>query len=182
MPFLHDFHKAKKSLDKFLYFINDMTTQGDRIISIEDSENDVLQLFDKYSGVDAVQITKDKQIRGMAMRVQYGRAWDTFTIRFKRSSGAKTEYEKRVDAIKNEKFYPHLTVQCYLSNDTNDILSVGIIKTKDLYNQLIMTQTRPAFEDGNIFLYIEFGQLKNVMVYTDKKGVRFFRNKKQGDV
>jgi len=169
MPFLKDFNRANQDINKFLSFINDLTSKGKQIIEIESSDNNVLQMFDKYSGVDAIQITNDNQIRGIAMRVQYGNAWNTFTIRYKRTSGAKTEYEKRVDALENEKAYPHLTVQCYLSNDGETILSVGIIRTRDLYKQIQerpeITNFRSAGEDGNTFIWVNFKDLKNILIY-----------------
>jgi hypothetical protein len=48
--------------------------------------------------------------------VQWGNARNTFTIRYKRASGAKTEYQKRSEAILNNKgyLYPYLTIQAYL--------------------------------------------------------------------
>lgn len=169
MSFLKDFTKANQDVNKFLNFINSMTKDGKELIEIESTDNNILQMFDKFSGVDAIQITKDNQIRGVAMRVQYGNAWNTFTIRYKRTSGAKTEYEKRVEALKNEKAYPHLTVQCYLSNDGNEILSVGIIRTRDLYEQIEkyphIRNFRKAGEDGNIFLWVSFKKLSNILVY-----------------
>ena len=176
MSYIKDFNKANKDVSKFLSFINDLTSNGSKIIEIETSDNDVLQMFDKYSGVDAIQVTKDNQLRGVAMRVQYGKAWNTFTIRYKRSSGSKTEYEKRVDAIENEKMYPQLTVQCFLSSDSKEILSVGIIRTKDLYDQLkdkSIVNFRQAKEDGNTFIWTRWQDLKGLLFYLKDDGVYY---------
>ncbi len=176
MSFIKDFEKANADIQQFLSFINSLTSSGNRIIEIESSDNNILQMFDKYSGVDAIQVTNDNQIRGIAMRVQYGNAWDTFTIRYKRSSGVKTEYEKRMDAIQNEKMYPQLTVQCYLSSDSKEVLSVGIIRTKDLYEQIQnkeIVKYREAAEDGNIFLYVNWRDLKKLLHYTKDGGLRY---------
>ena len=174
MSFIKDFNRANKDISLFLSEINGLMTKGDRLIEIESSSNPILNMFDQHSGVDAIQITKDKQIRGVALRVQYGNAWDTFTIRYRRSSGAKTEYEKRVEALQNEKMYPQLTIQCYLSEDGSKILSVGIIKTRDLYEQLERNnekvKKRVAKEDGNIFKYISFYDLHKILIY--KNGIK----------
>jgi len=179
MPFLKDFKKANQDINKFLSFINHLTREGKELIEIESSNNNVLNMFDKFSGVDAIQITKDNQIRGVAMRVQYGNAWNTFTIRYKRASGAKTEYEKRVEALKNEKTYPQLTIQCYLSNDAKKILSVGIIRTRDLYEQIEkypdIRNFRKAKEDGNKFMYVHFDNLQNILIYDGLKNNIYFK-------
>lgn len=171
--FIDDFKKANMSIDAFLKTINDSTKYGERIISIENSDNKIISLFDRYSGIDAIQITKDNQIRTMAIRVQFGKAWNTFTIRFKRHTGAKTEYEKRLDAIKNEKLYPNLTLQCYLSPDLKEILSYGLIFTKDLYRQIQdrpeIIKYRSASEDGNIFLFVGFYNLDKILIYENAK-------------
>jgi hypothetical protein len=153
--------------------INDSTNQGEKIISVENSDNKIISLFDQYSGIDAIQITKDKQIRTMAIRVQFGNAWNTFTIRFKRHTGTKTEYEKRLDAIQNEKLYPNLTLQCYLSLDFKEILSYGLIFTKDLYKQIQdkpdIVDYRSAAEDGNVFLFVSFYDLDKILIYENSK-------------
>ena len=175
--FIDDFLKANISIDIFLKAINESTRSGERIISIENSGNEILNLFDKYSGIDAIQITKDAQIRTMAIRVQFGRAWNTFTIRFKRHTGAKTEYEKRLDAIKNEKLYPNLTLQCYLSLDLKEILSYGLIFTKDLYSQIQnksgIVNYRSASEDGNIFLFVNFYDLDKILIYENLRSIYY---------
>lgn len=171
--FTDDFLKANMSIDIFLKVINESTKDGEKIISTENIDNEILKLFDKCSGIDAIQITKDAQIRTMAIRVQFGNVWNTFTIRFKRHTGAKTEYEKRLEAIQNEKLYPNLTLQCYLSLDLKEILSYGLIFTKDLYNQI---QNKPeivnyktATEDGNIFMFISFYDLDKILIYENSK-------------
>lgn len=176
--FTEDFEKANQSMELFLKEINSFTRYGKEIISIENSSHPILRMFDKYSGIDAIQITKDNQIRTIAIRVQFGTAWDTFTIRYKRHNGAETEYKKRLDAIKNEKLYPNLTLQCYLSNDFKEILSCGIIQTKTLYKQIQerpeIKKIRSAKEDANIFLYVSFYDLDEVLIYKNKK-INFYK-------
>lgn len=179
MPFITDFNRANADINKFLSFINSLTKEGDEIKEIETSDNPILQLFDKYSGIDAVQITKDRQLRGVAIRVQYGHSWNTFTIRYRRSSGAKTEYEKRLEAIKNEKMYPQLTLQCYLSKGAEKVISAAWIKTKDLYRQIVskpqICKYRFAGEDGNQFLYVNWADLDNILIYEN--GETYFQDK-----
>jgi len=182
--FIDDFNKANQSIDTFLCEINKLTKSGNKIISIEGSSHPVLQMFDKYSGIDAIQITKDNQLRTIAIRVQFGTAWDTFTIRFERHTGAETEYKKRIDAIQNEKLYPNLTLQCYLSDDFKEILSCGIIYTKALYRQIQerpeIIRSRSVREDNNVFLYVSFYDLDEVLIYKNQR-TKFYKTARNRD-
>ena len=104
-----------------------------KIYSAENSNNDIVHLMDVVSGIDYVA-ENEYGLRGIATRVQWGKAWDTFTIRAKRCSGNGTELEKRLYQIQNEYLYPTFTLQAYFDNRIdNNLLSVGVIKTKDLY-------------------------------------------------
>lgn len=91
--------------------------------------------LDILAGIDAWQVINKKGIRGIASRVQYGRAWDTFTIRYSRPSGAKTEYQKRVDQLTDGSFLlPEYTIQAYLDKQIGgSFASAGIIQTTQLY-------------------------------------------------
>lgn len=37
-------------------------------------------MLDRFSGIDLI-VLRDKALRGIASRVQWGNNWDTFTIR-----------------------------------------------------------------------------------------------------
>jgi len=90
--------------------------------------------LDMRSGIDAWQLIGD-QMRGVAARVQQSnKDWGTFTIRLKRDSGAKTEYEKRYEAITNGRglIYPHLTIHAYAETKDGPIMSVGVCRTMDV--------------------------------------------------
>jgi len=111
---------------------------GGQIIPIESVTNDAMtEMLDKYSGIDAWHLSQARQVRGVASRVQWGNAWNTFTVRYSRDSGAKTEYEKRLADIKSNAgwLYPHLTVQAFIDGKKGGdgcLLSVAVIKTKSL--------------------------------------------------
>lgn len=90
------------------------------------------KLLDTLSGIDAWHIDHLRGIRGIALRIQTGdKNWHTFTIRNKRSSGAKTEYEKRKNAIENGYLYPYLTVQAYIKS-SDELLSFAVARTVDI--------------------------------------------------
>jgi len=87
--------------------------------------------LDILAGIDAWHV--NGAVRGIASRIQFGsHAWDTFTVRLKRSSGVQTEYEKRLMAITSSGgwLYPHITVQAYINQDA--LLSAAACETRDL--------------------------------------------------
>ena len=90
--------------------------------------------LDTLAGIDAWHIVRAReQMRGIASRVQrVDRPYATFTVRMSRDSGAVTEFEKRVAAIKDGWLYPHLTTQAYIANADGRLLSVGMARTRDV--------------------------------------------------
>lgn len=112
---------------------------GGEIVPVESvADKGMATMLDQRSGIDAWHLSRDKQVRGIASRVQWGStAWNTFTVRYARHSGASTEYEKRKNDIYADAgwLYPHLTVQAYIGGSkaaSGDLLSVAVIKTKSL--------------------------------------------------
>ena len=105
-----------------------------KIISIEKSEDIVLTKFDQSSGIDLIS-QNNKGIQTIASRAQWGKDYQSFTIRYERTSGSQTEYEKRLIAIKEGYDYPQLTMQAFFDDrKTNNLRSIGLIKTTDLYS------------------------------------------------
>jgi hypothetical protein len=94
------------------------------------------KLLDTLSGIDAWHIDKMKGIRGIALRIQTSDInYHTFTIRKKRNSGTKTEYEKRKYAIENGFLYPYFTVQAYVDKN-NRLKAYAIAKTEDIITMI----------------------------------------------
>lgn len=95
--------------------------------------------LDQLAGIDAWQICDGTGMRGIASRVQRdksNKAWDTFTIRYSRPTGAETEWTKRLRAVANIRegwLFPHLTVQAYISADWSRVLSAAVVRTCDLW-------------------------------------------------
>lgn len=110
------------------------------IIRIEKQDNEILLTIDQKAGIDYIR-SNETGLQGVAWRAQWGdRAWDTFTIRYKRHSGAETEYEKRIRQIRDGYLYPAFTMQGYFDRrKTNLPLSVGIVKTLELYELIVGT-------------------------------------------
>lgn len=149
------------------------------------------QALDVRAGIDAWQIHTSHGIRGIASRVQWGdRDWGTFTVRYSRSSGATTEYEKRRAAIASGAgwLFPYLTIQAYVEKPAREgaLLSAAVCRTADLIRYIEETHDpdlpvnernehgawlRPNHVDGNLFWVCEW----NVMAeygYHIKKWVR----------
>ena len=137
---------------------------GGILIPVESvSEASFAKNLDMLAGIDAWQQFSDDDagqvMRGLATRVQWtDDPYNSFTVRRSVTSGAKTEYDKRVAAMNGRGFlYPHLTVQAYLHN--GQLLSVGVAKTSDVINACSENQVRTNKKDGNTFYYINFKQL-----------------------
>lgn len=140
------------------------------------ADKDLKDDLDQLAGIDGFQIFQSKPTQGggmrsIASRVQWmppGQpAYRTFTIRAKRPNGSPTEKEKRLHALENEHIgwlFPHLTVQAYVRKGTDELLSVGIIRTRDLFTFVRDGSpdfTRAAGNGGEVFEVYSFDRLRN---------------------
>lgn len=135
--------------------------------TIETVDNNILILLDQKSGIDYIR-EDNIGLQGIAARAQWGNAWNTFTIRSARHTGSKTELEKRMEQVENGYFYPEFTMQAYFNNrQANELLTLGIIKTKDLYKFI---EENPAKveknKSDNEFVFVRWihliGKIKTV--------------------
>lgn len=127
-----------------------------------DIQNPILKLFDTKSGIDYIRENNDG-LQGIASRVQWGKSWESFTIRYARHTGTETEFEKRKRQIKDGYLYPAFTLQAYFDNRAdNNLLSIAVIKTIDLYK---FTDEYPELvkyrNSDNKFAVIYWRDLKN---------------------
>jgi transglutaminase-like putative cysteine protease len=133
----------KKSNELFMQCVWPLVADycgGGKIIDVETaSDRKAAQELDIFAGVDLWQVVNG-QMRGIASRVQWslkdGRdPWNTFTIRSKRASGAKTELSKRQKAISDRWTYPPLTIQAYvdITPEKPQLLTFASIETSVLY-------------------------------------------------
>lgn len=106
---------------------------GGEVANIEDvTDKGVANKLDTVAGVDAWDIKTDTGIRGVASRCQPIGPFDTFTVRYKRSSGAETEFQKRKRQINNNYLYPHWTVQAYYDDNDWRLESAAMAKTQEI--------------------------------------------------
>jgi len=148
-----------------------------KIHTIESRRNEILILLDMKSGIDYIR-EDENGLQGIAARCQWddGRPsypYNSFTIRFKRHTGAETEFEKRNKQIQHGYFYPAFTLQAYFDNrENNNLLSLGIIPTRTLYDFIEKNKGRlnqkglPIIKEkksDNIFLFINWNDLAGLM-------------------
>ena len=139
-------------------------------------DNDIAKDLDVLCGIDIWQTIIGKGSRGIASRVQFGpKNWKTFTVRNFRTSGYKTELQKRLDAINSggRYIYPYLTCQAYVSKDESRLLGCALAKTKDIYNAIEEGKfvNRTNGDDGTGFIAVRFEDVTNSRIFNfDKDG------------
>lgn len=123
--------------------------------------------FDLLSGIDVWHIKTNIGIQGIASRIQWverNKAFNSFTVRKTRTTGTKTEYEKRKESIqaKGEWLYPYYSLQAYIENPKKlgDLISIAIAKTEDILNCLDCYGNTKTAYDGNTFLYINWTDMQ----------------------
>lgn len=153
------------------------------IFSAEDQQDPLLKALDTCAGIDYLILHPEQQkIRALACRLQrYGMNYATFTIRYERESGKKTEYEKRAEAIAGGEMYPVLTLQGYLSKDGDKLLAAALVNTIDLYDYM---RKYPSEVEIRTTGNNQFGQAKFKVVRWDKiierYNVMVFEQKSEG--
>lgn len=133
--------------------------------------------LDLLAGIDAWQILKhpNSALRGIASRVQWGAAHDSFSIRLSSRYGQETEFHKRLHAVRNTEegfIYPHITVQAYLESRQGQLISAAAIRTRDLIEAAAFLvekrdtlKNRPDFygfienADGSSFVFMRWPYL-----------------------
>ena len=103
----------------------------DRFELIEGIDSNIARELDQTAGIDAWGYHHAGLI-GLALRIQYDMFYETFTIRCRRESGAKTEYEKRLEAFHWGALAPTLTVQAYVDRKANKLYGGAVARTEDL--------------------------------------------------
>lgn len=143
------------------------------------SDAEFAKTLDMLAGIDAWQVlTSPMAMRGLASRVQWGPAYNSFTVRIALPSGAETEYHKRIRALDQTEqgfLYPHLTVQAYLDQQGGTLLSAAVVRTADLFEKArLLVENRPKLRleergklfgfrqnpDGTEFLYMSWSYLR----------------------
>ncbi len=143
-------------------------------------DNQINKFLDMNSGFDYLRVN-EHGMQGIASRVQFDDYFNSFTIRLERDSGSKTEFEKRIYAIKNGYMFPEFTMHSYFNNRTDlKLISIAIIKTVDLFNHYILFKDDFVIKASNnaTFLSIHWKYLKDlrIRIYIEAEKEKYDRN------
>jgi hypothetical protein len=98
---------------------------------------EIFTIFDDKCGCDGMLYNAPHECAKLVgVRVQRkGMDYSTFTIRYERWAGTKTEFQKRRESIERDELFPHITIQAYLTLD-GKLMSVGMCSTRDLFSYI----------------------------------------------
>lgn len=106
--------------------VRDYLGGGELLILPPDDQT--LTLLDQNCGIDWLQVLPCGAMRALAVRMQKDYDYRGFSVRL------RSEYHKRRRDIANDYVYPSYTIQGFYSG--NELLSIGVAKTVDLYRFL----------------------------------------------
>lgn len=105
------------------------------LYNMESSDAPVSDKFDRVGGVDFWVFDSSGGMLSIASRVQtYDR--ETFTVRYSRSSGSDTEYQKRMRQMNGGGELPTYTVQAYVDETLGVLRNAAAVRTEELYGYL----------------------------------------------
>jgi hypothetical protein len=133
-------------------------------------EHRIIKILDNFAGIDAIEVNPDKGIRGISIRCQWitNKVFNSFSIRYERSNGARTEFDKRTfQMISREGWlYPALTIQAYFQKidgvKSNHLLTVGMAYTRDIYEAIVDNGQAYITQDKNKYLSIGWEKMREL--------------------
>lgn len=137
------------------------------LIPAEGSDNKLHDSFDTVAGIDFWVVESDRGMFSIASRVQtYDKT--TFTVRYSRSSGNDTEYQKRVQQLESNHELPTYTVQAYVDPTLEVLRNVASVKTQAFYKYLkrgTPDKDWPLIpsNESEMFFPVEWGELDPIM-------------------
>ena len=151
-----------------------------RIRHVESNNPDAMcSELDRIAGIDAWVVNSKKGIFGLSSRIQWGIPYDTFTIRKRRTSGARTEYAKHTEAMSSGGVRGQIMVQAYVTrrNDpTSELRAVAVASDEDIWaliGQGLCFDEKNT-DDDNEFIVISWKELilrkkAKYWIYGDRK-------------
>lgn len=136
---------------------------GAQIHSFENHANEAEKAFD-CAGIDGF-IIRDGMVYFFASRVQFGRNYQSFSIRGYRPTGAKTEFTKLQQAIEKCEPMPTYHVQCFVAAD-EQAATVAVARTIDLvqYVENHNAEKRRT-STGEEFFVVPFSAIERIRIY-----------------
>jgi len=105
---------------------------GGKMETVEGLPHSLTQKLDIAAGIDAVYEPPGCGPYGLALRIQYGKNYESFTVRCQRESGAKTEFTKRQESFQKGGLAPTLTLQAYIDRERSRLLAGAVARTVDI--------------------------------------------------
>lgn len=174
MGFEQDAQKSRVGFEQFTRHALAKFFGGDaQIHSYEGSNDPVERELDLNHGIDGVIVDGEGWAHNYASRVQFlkygGLSFNTFTIRTRRPSGAKTEIDK-MQAVDEPTSAIH--VQTYVDGDGRGAV-VGIAGTAEVKQAVYRYKLKPKtnHSDDVEFVAVDFDKVEGVRVfYVDASG------------
>jgi hypothetical protein len=137
---------------------------------VEIPEAGALGRLDSAAMIDGL-LTKDGGVFGLAIRVQYGQCWKSFTLRLPKS-GHKGELAKLRESLKNDgRLFPIYFCQLYFESTepSSAMLGAAYIPVTDLARYCATTpayqiEVRQAGADGNSFHVVWWDSLSQTKI------------------
>lgn len=135
---MSQFYKSDKKKTEIFYqenkeIINNFFEKNTKLFNIEFENSEISKLFDQYCGMDYV-VKNGKSVFGIAARVNFKRKHHNhITIRYKRTTGAETEFSKRVKQIKNKAGNIYASITMQIDAKENELLRAIIFESNQLY-------------------------------------------------
>lgn len=137
-------------------------------------DDKLYKILDNFAGIDAIEADPDKGLRGISIRCQWvtNKVFNSFSIRRERGNRARTEFAKRLLQIISREgwIYPGLTVQAYFrkidGTKSDELLSVGMAYTRDIYEAIIDHGAEYVTQDGNIYKQVSWEKMKELGYYV----------------
>ena len=168
-----DGEKSIRFFEKFAVHAIKAHFGGDALIhSYEDSNNPVEHELDLKFGIDGVIVGGDGWSHNYASRVQFGKPYNTFTLRGYRPSGAATEIDKLRRGQQIDEPKPEYHIHTYVDSDGRGAV-VGICETVELYQWIHRHKPEMIYNrQGDAgFFAVDFAALDSVRVfYVDSYG------------
>lgn len=143
-----------------------------KLLNIENNSTELARMLDCFAGIDYIVLHKKlKSLFGVASRINFNKKYHKHvTIRFERVTGAKTEYQKRIDAILSKacQLYASITMQIDSNESRDKILRAIVFESDKLYIAIhshldfFKQNYLKSCYDGNTFFAIPYSVIQEI--------------------
>lgn len=160
-----DAEKSLSGFEKFTAPALKFALNAKIILPTERHDSDLATALDQCAGIDGIIVNAAHWAFSYSSRVQFGKNFETFTIRRSRPSGATTEADKLFHAWRIQAPMPTYHVQTFISENEQSAV-VAVAPTVDLLKFVGKHSDQwRATRDGETFYFIPFNDLENVKIY-----------------